>query len=156
MSEINELHASIVDRLRKVAGALDGLDGARLNAMPSVEGMNSPYVLVAHTLGNARAWVLGIACGWDLQRDRPGEFASSGTDALALQSQLVQLERDMAEALPNLTSDDLDRRFVPRQELWGPNPVREISVRRALLNVIEHASLHLGHLELTRDLIGAK
>jgi len=28
-------------------------------------------------------------------------------------------------------------------------------VRRALIQVIEHASLHLGHLEITRDVLRA-
>jgi hypothetical protein len=153
MSEIDELHASILDRLRKVVAAVEELPASSLNAMPAIEGTNSPYVLAAHTLGNARAWVIGIACGQDISRDRPGEFASSGADAAALRDELARLEREMAEALPRLTPADLDRRFLPRQDLWGPNPVREITVRRALLNVIEHASLHLGHLEITRDLL---
>lgn len=154
MSELDELHASVLDRLQRVVGMLQELDPNRLNEMPEVEGTNSPYVLGAHVLGNARAWVIGIASEQDISRDRPGEFASSGESADALRGQLERLESEMRDALakPGL---DLDRRILPRQDLWGPNPVREITVRRALLNVIEHASLHLGHLEITRDLIRA-
>jgi hypothetical protein len=118
--------------------------------MPEVEGMNSPYVLGAHVLGNARAYLIGIASEQDFTRDRPGEFASSGESAKALRTQLESLEAEIAAALPTL---NLDKRLQPPQELWGPNPTREITVRRALLQVIEHASLHLGHLELTRDLL---
>lgn len=52
-----------------------------------------------------------------------------------------------------MAPEQLDRRFVPPQELWGGgNPAHEITPRYARLHVIEHASLHLGHLELTRDL----
>jgi hypothetical protein len=46
----------------------------------------------------------------------------------------------------------LDYRFVPGQELWGENAPREISVRDTLIQFVEHASLHLGHLEMTRDM----
>jgi hypothetical protein len=58
----------------------------------------------------------------------------------------------MSEALATQTPADLDRRLVPPKRLWGENQPRDISVRDALLQVIEHASLHLGHLQLTRDL----
>lgn len=153
MSEIQELRSAIVGRLRQVVALLDGLDAEGLNAPPVIEGANSPYVLAAHTLGNARAWVLGIAFGQDVSRDRPGEFASSGDTADALRDALAAFERDFEHAAASFDSANLDRRFVPRQDLWGPNPAREITVRRAFLNVLEHASLHLGHLELTRDIM---
>src|SRR5919108_3748667 len=59
--------------------ALKGLSEGQLNQRPGVPGANSGYVIATHVLGNARAWVLGIACGQPLQRDRPAEFASRGT-----------------------------------------------------------------------------
>ena len=98
MSEIQELRSAIVGRLRSVVAALDGLDAEGLNAPPVIEGANSPYVLAAHTLGNARAWVLGIAFGQDISRDRPGEFASSGATADALRDALAAFERDFEQA----------------------------------------------------------
>jgi hypothetical protein len=153
MSELEELQASILDRLRKVVGMIEEIEPASLNLMPEVEGTNSPYVLGAHVLGNARAYLIGIASEREFVRNRPGEFASSGDSAKALRAQLEALEAEIAAVLPHLT--DLDKRLMPRQELWGPNPVREITVRRALLQVIEHASLHLGHLEITRDLLSS-
>ena len=58
----------------------------------------------------------------------------------------------MRAALEKLTAADLERRLVPSKELWGEHEPHEISVRYALLQVIEHASLHLGHLHVTRDL----
>jgi hypothetical protein len=57
----------------------------------------------------------------------------------------------MVEALEKLTPADLDRHFVPPKELWGEGEPRETSVRGALLQVVEHASLHLGHLHVTSD-----
>ena len=54
---------------------------AQLNWRPAIEGANSAYVIAAHTIGNARAFVLGIACGRDMGRDRPAEFRASGSYA---------------------------------------------------------------------------
>jgi hypothetical protein len=45
---------------------------------------------------------------------------------------------------------------VPSQELWGEGPPREISVRDAIVQVIEHLSLHLGHMQVTRDMALAR
>ena len=109
-------------------------------------------MLASHTFGNARAWVLGIACGRDVGRARPAEFRATGADAAALRDSLVSLEREMAEALETLTPDELGRRFVPAKDLWGEGEPRETSVRSALVQVVEHASLHLGHLHVARDL----
>jgi len=94
MGELEELHASILTRLRSIVAAAEELAPAQLNAMPEVEGTNSPYVLATHALGNARAWVLGIACEQDIARDRPGEFASSGPTAEALRASLTRLESE--------------------------------------------------------------
>jgi hypothetical protein len=152
MPEIDELHVSIRDRLERVAATLDGLTSDQLNYHVPVDGGNTAYVLAAHTLGNARAWVLAIACGRDIGRDRPAEFQASAVDASALRDELARLEREMEQALASLSPAELERRLVPPQELWGEGPPREITVRWALLQVIEHASLHLGHLQLTRDL----
>ena len=46
----------------------------------------------------------------------------------------------------------LEKRLAPSQELWGESEVGEISVRQALIEVIEHASIHLGELHVTREL----
>jgi len=120
--------------------ALKGLSDEQLNRAPGVEGSNSAYVIATHILGNARAWVLGIACGQPLRRDRPAEFSSQGT----------------YEALAALDPSRLDERLVPSQELWGEGfEPTKISRREALAHVLEHASMHLGQIHITRDLVVA-
>jgi hypothetical protein len=151
-AEIAAYDSYIRTRLERVITCLDGLSEAQLNWRPTVDEGNSPYALASHTLGNARAWVLGIACGRDVSRDRPAEFAATGTDAARLRDDLALLTADIAEALAALDSARLDHRMVPPQVLRGGTQTHEISVRDALIQVVEHASLHLGHLELTRDL----
>ena len=152
-AEIASYEESIRTRLEAVVGCLDGLTEAQINWRPTVAEGNSAYALAAHTLGNARAWVLGIACGQPMRRDRPAEFAASGADAQRLRDELASLTAQIADALGAMTPEELERTFTPPQELWGGGrPAHEITPRYALLHVVEHASLHLGHVELTRDL----
>jgi uncharacterized damage-inducible protein DinB len=152
-AEVAAYNESIRMRLAAAVACLDGLTEAQVNWRPSFAEGNSAYALAAHTLGNARAWVLGIACGQKMRRDRPAEFAATGADTERLCDEFASLTTQIADALGEMTQEQLERHFVPPQELWGGgNPAHEITPRYALLHVIEHASLHLGHLELTRDL----
>ena len=137
--------------LKRVLACLEGLSEAQMNRRPPIEGANSVYVIAAHTVGNARAWVLGIACGREMGRDRPAEFRASGSYA-QMAEETQELLREIEAALTALDASALDRRVVPSPELWGDEEVREISVRQALLAVVEHASIHLGELHVTRDL----
>ncbi len=151
-AEIAAYDAYIRDRLSLAVDCLSDLTEAQLNWRPPIDGANSAYALAAHTLGNARAWVLGIACGRDVDRDRPGEFAATGESAARLRGDVARLSAEITEALAALEPVRLDHRLVPPQVLRGGTKTHEISVRDALMQVVEHASLHLGHLEMTRDL----
>jgi hypothetical protein len=151
-AELSAYRASIDSRIEQICAGLDGLTAAQLNYRPPMPGANSAWVLATHTLGNACAWALGIACGQPQRRDRPAEFASAGGDAAAFRADAAAFSREMAVAFTQLAPADLDRRFVPAKESWGESEPHEINVRLALLQVVEHASLHLGHLQATRDL----
>jgi uncharacterized damage-inducible protein DinB len=150
--EIETYSKYIRKQIADIHTALKALGDERLNQRPDVPSANSAYVIATHVLGNVRAWVLGIACGQPLSRDRPAEFASSGTyEALAKAASTVSEE--IEEALAGLDPSTLDDRFVPEQELWGEGEPNEISRREALAHVLEHASMHLGQIHLTCDLV---
>jgi len=149
--EIEAYSHQIQSLLERVLASLEGLSEAQINWRPPIEGANSAYVIAAHTLGNARAWVLGIACGEEMGRDRPAEFRASGGYA-QLADKAQKLSREIEAALADLDASTLERRLVPSLELWGEGEPSEISVRHALLHVVEHASIHLGELHVTREL----
>lgn len=149
--EIEAYSRQIRSLLKRVVAGLEGLTEAQLNWRPPTEGANSAYVIAAHTVGNARVWVMGIACGREMGRDRPAEFRAVGSHA-DLADEARQLLREIEAALAALEPSALERRIVPSQELWGEGEPFEISVRQALVEVIEHASIHLGELHVTRDL----
>ena len=151
-AEVQSLSRQIRSILERVCACLDGLSEAQLNWRPPIGGGNSVYVIATHTLGNARAFVLGIACGQPLERDRPAEFRASGREASDLTAQARRLSDDIETALAELAPSDLGRRLLPPRSLWGEGEAQEISVREAILHVVEHASIHLGQLQITRDL----
>ncbi len=150
-AEIETYSRWIRSLLKRVLACLEGLSEEQLNRRPPADGANSAYVIAAHTLGNARAWVLGIACGQRIGRDRPGEFRSAGRYA-ELAAATRGLSGEIEAGLAALPPSSLEPRVVPSQELWGEGEVREVSVRQALMGVVEHASIHLGQLQVTRDL----
>ena len=143
-------------QLDKLCGAIDGLDAEQLNWKPPVEGSNSCYVIATHTLGNVRAWVLGICCGQPIDRDRAAEFASSGEDAAPLMERGRALGREIEAAFATLDAGSLDELREARQNLWGAGTTRPVTGREAILHALEHAANHIGHIEITRDLARAR
>ena len=154
-AEIETYSKHIRKQIADIQAALNGLSEEQLNRRPEVTGANSGYVIATHVFGNARAWVLGIACGQELRRDRPAEFASRGTYA-ELRRAADALSGEIDEALGALDPSLLDERPEPSGVLWGEGEPYEVSRREALAHVLEHASMHLGQLQLTRDLIVAE
>lgn len=151
-AEIETYSREIRSLLQSICACLDGLSEEQLNWQPPMDGANSAYAIAVHTLGNARAYVLGIACGQPIHRDRPAEFRASGRIAdLVVEAQ--RLSQEIDAALAALSPSALDERLVPSQALSGESEPYEISVREALLHVVEHASTHLGQLQITRDLV---
>ncbi len=138
-----------IDSILAIAGTLNE---DQLNRRPPLAVGNSVFVIATHVLGNAQAWVLGVACGQPVRRDRPSEFASSGSFDV-LKSASEEVSGAIEAALATLEPGALDQRLVPPQELWGEGEPYEISVRTALADVLEHASIHLGQVQLTRDLV---
>jgi uncharacterized damage-inducible protein DinB len=150
--EIETYSKYIRKQIADANASLKGLSDEQLNTRPDIRGANSGFVIAMHVFGNARAWVLGIACGQPLSRDPPAEFASSGTYE-SLGKAACGLSGEITDALEALDPATLDDRFVPAQELWGEGEPHAISRREALAHVLEHASMHLGQIHLTRDLV---
>lgn len=151
-TEIQAHSTYIRDRIADIHAALRDLSEDDLNRAPAVAGANSPYVIATHTFGNVRAWVLGIVCGQDLRRDRPAEFASRGTYA-DLGVAACKLSGEIDEALQKLDPATLDDVITPTPELYGEGETHETTRRRALIHPLEHASIHLGHIQMTVQLL---
>jgi hypothetical protein len=150
--EIDTYSRYVREKIAQLHEAVAGLSEDDLNRAPDLPGANTPYVIVTHTLGNMRAWVLGIVCGQELRRDRPAEFRSHGKYE-ELKDSANGLTGEVTAALEALDPKTLDDRFVPPQELWGEGQPREIARRDGFAHVLEHAGIHLGHIQMTLALL---
>ncbi len=124
---------------------LHELDADDLNWSPLVEA-NSLYVLATHTMGNVEQNVLGGVCDEPFQRDRDAEFRAQGGSSEAIQRRWRELRDRISKCLDGAPQDRLDR----KKEYPGRGLV---TGRETLIIVARHAAEHLGHAELTRELL---
>jgi len=102
--------------------------------------MNSVAVLLAHITGLLHEGI-DIALGDPPGRVRAQEFQTHGVLSVEMLRRLDAVIDDARGALPRLGLEDLDKE---RNDDDGP-----ISCGMALLHALEHAYLHLGHVQLT-------
>ena len=149
-NEIETAWGQIESALNQLVGLTDGLDGDQLNwrpvTGPRAGDANSLYVLASHALGVAEQATLFMLCGEPGERDRAAEFASSGKNAEALEARWASLRERIPASLSRIPATALLETFE--------HPVRGTeSGRHLLVATITHVATHLGHAELTRDLI---
>jgi hypothetical protein len=113
------------------AEAMDWLPGPQ---------MNSVAVLLAHITGVLREGI-DIALDDPPSRVRAQEFQTHGVLSAEMLHRLDAVIDYARDALPRLGLEDLDKE---RDDDDGP-----ISCGMALLHALEHAYLHLGHLQIT-------
>ena len=127
------------------------LDDDLVNVAPDLPGANSPFVIVTHALGAARWWTEHVICGHMIERDRDSEFVATGTVAEAVencanaQAKIVTLGAELDAATTIQPLPDIGR---PRDFEW--------TVGAALIHTYEELAQHLGHLEITVDLLLAE
>lgn len=111
------------------------------------EGMNSMAVLAAHIAGSEAFWIGDIVMQEPTGRDRPAEFRTSELDGKALSEMLDRSLSRIYEAFENLSLAGLPE---TRSSPFSDN---EITVAWAIAHILEHTALHLGHMQLTRQLV---
>jgi hypothetical protein len=101
---------------------------------------------VAHIAGAERYLVGDVALEDPSHRDRPAEFLTKGLVVPELLSKLKDSETYMQRAFESLTLDDLD---MTRRH---PRDGRQVKVSWSLLQALEHTAMHVGHVQLVRQL----
>lgn len=137
----------VLDEIKdEIRGIVRDLDEEVLNWTPlSAEVTNSIYSLVVHICGSERQMIHHTIGGLDIDRDREAEFRAAGESPSELEDLLQSTSGISREILESLTSGQLEE--SRDTGLWG-----EVSVRRAILRQIHHQALHLGQMQLTRQL----
>jgi len=126
----------------------DRLGDDLVNRHPELPGANTPYQLVNHAVGAVRWWCSHVVLGHPSDRVRADEFVARGT--------VGELNTAVAELLATL--EVLAPELAGATRLAGPatteTPLEgEWTVGAALLHAYEELAQHLGHLEVTADVL---
>ena len=154
MSDEGSRFAMVLERIaRRCVTQFRDISNSDLNRSLVLPESNTAFALATHLIGAAEYWVLHLAGGHDVHRDRPSEFHASGTrdELVARYERWLTAMKDVLSKLPD---EKLDQRVSVRA---GYHPSLEnapMTVRDALLHAVEHCAVHQGHLELTRQLLG--
>lgn len=145
----------VVTKLDQIIEVVEGLDDASANRVIEVEGAevpgaNTAYQILEHCLGMIGEWTRTNILGEPFERNRDAEFEARGSVAELVERAgraREQLVADLARMEPGAAAPGRPGR---REEVfWGR------SVEGILLHVLEELCQHLGHLEITRDLVAA-
>jgi hypothetical protein len=143
--EIESLWDYVRRSVDRIFLCMEGLDEEDLNWRP-LPNANSLYVLATHTMGNIEANILGVLCGLEISRNRDEEFKARGSSTEPLQQKWQELQEKISVNLSGLTPGALDREYEhPRRG--------KITGRDLLITAARHMAEHVGHAELTRDLL---
>jgi len=132
---------------KQIQDAAQGLNEEAANWRPLPKDTNSIYAILCHLIGSDNFWVRRIIGGETIDRDREAEFRASGH----LSEVLIRWEkvsRANERVLSQLNPSQLgETRTVPTRPEWGL-----VTVRWCILHLISHYAIHLGHIQLTRQL----
>jgi uncharacterized damage-inducible protein DinB len=148
-----ETYLSFLNDLRgQVKTLLEGLPKDALDWRP-LDGQgelatNSLAVMTFHLAGSEAFWIKEIIGKQFIQRDRDAEFVVKGLGVSELAAKLEAGIKDSTAILSSLTPVQLEETRKFRD--------RTVTVRWGILHIIEHYAMHVGHLQLTRQLWQAK
>lgn len=130
----------------QIRDAIKGLNYEAANWRPLPKDTNSIYVILCHLAGIDNYWVRHIIGGETIDRDRDAEFRASGHLSEILKH-WEEVFRASKRILSKLSSAQLgETRTVIRPDLGS------VPVRWCILHHISHYAVHLGHIQLTRQL----
>jgi uncharacterized damage-inducible protein DinB len=135
----------IEDLRSQISGLIAELPAEALNWRP-IEGKddhatNSPAVLATHIAGAEHFWIAEVVGNRPETRDRDAEFATVATNAAEIIQLLKRNAPETGEVFSTLDESELNGTRLTRG--------RTVPVRWCILHVIDHTSLHLGHMQIT-------
>lgn len=125
--------------------ALTGLPPAALDWSLGPE-INSLAVLVAHVAGSELFWIGDLTVRGTTTRVREQEFQTSGATTAELTTRLAHALADSQWAIGQLTLAALE------EERTSPRDGKRYRVSWCLLHALEHVAMHVGHMQLARQL----
>ena len=148
ISELDNYLNRLDDLHNQISGLIAELPSEALNWRP-IEGKddhatNSLAVLVAHLAGAEHFWIAEVIDGRPKTRDRDAEFVTVAASATEIIQLLEKTAGETRDVFSTLNESDLN----DTRQTKG----RVVPVRWCILHVIDHTSLHLGHMQITYQL----
>lgn len=148
ISELDNYLNRLDDLHGQVSSLLADLPAEALNWRP-IEGKddhvtNSLAVMAVHIAGAEHFWIAEVIGGHSATRDRDAEFVTVAATPAELLQLLEKVSQETKEVLSTLSEANMG----DTREIKG----RTVSVRWGILHVIDHTSLHLGHMQMTYQL----
>lgn len=106
--------------------------------------MNSLAVMAMHVAGAEHFWIGEVVGQLPATRNRDAEFETVVADTAVLRQTFERVHEQTRRILQALTQEDLDGVRQARD--------RQVPTRWAILHVIDHTALHLGHMQITAQL----
>ncbi len=148
LAEVAHYIDRIDDLRRQISEMISQMPAEALTWRP-IEGeadhaTNSLAVMAAHVAGAEYHWIAEVIGRRPATRQRELEFKTIAADASSLVEKLTKNAEVSRQILSTLNEDDL----AGSREVDG----RIVPVRWAILHVIDHTALHLGHMQITYQL----
>ncbi len=146
--EIDTVETYLRHAMTQMVDVAERLGDDLLNVRPVGEETNAVGALVVHCCELTNFWLAHVAGGQPTERDRDSEFDRVST---------VAEVRDMVERTLGTTRDDLER--IATGEAQADPVLRQFlpggdeSDDSLVLHVLEELFQHLGHMELTADVL---
>src|SRR5215213_6291554 len=115
-----------------------------------LEDINTFYALMTHLLSAGEYWILHASAGRPSDRNRPAEFRATGS-RMALIQRADTWMNETKDYLATLTEEDLNRAFER-----GGNDPRRWTVAECIMHAVEHTAVHVGHLQIQRQIWNAE
>jgi uncharacterized damage-inducible protein DinB len=148
ISELDNYLNRLDDLHNQVSVLIAELPAEALNWRP-IEGKddhvtNSLAVMAVHIAGAEHFWIAEVVGRRPAMRDRNAEFVVVADTPAELLQLLEKVSQETKEVLSALSESDLGETRQARD--------RTVAVRWGILHVIDHTSLHLGHMQMTYQL----
>ncbi|MBC8505721.1 MAG: DinB family protein [Anaerolineales bacterium] len=141
LERLTKLHQGIIEAIKELPP--EAFEWVPLDH-PSAE-MNSINILVTHLAGAERYWIGDMALGDPSGRVRDEEFLVEGLAVESLIEKINSLTEYAQTALEKIDINKLDERRHTHDD-------QTFSRGWSLLHALEHTALHLGHIQITRQL----
>ena len=149
--------AIVIERLaREIMGKLEELSNEQLNQPLPVFDANTVFAIATHAVGMGEFWVLTLVGDRPSNRNRTAEFQAVG-ESKALIARYQQWLTDTHALLDTLPETAMTRVVEPPFEFRSTGGLQAgpLTVRDCLYHVMEHTATHLGHIQLSADLLQA-